>query len=260
MKLYHRLEGAPGAPVLVLSNSLGTTLELWDTNLEALTAHLRVLRYDQRGHGRSPVPRAPYDVGDLGRDVLQLLDEIEIGRASFCGLSLGGAIGLWLGANAHDRFDRLVVACTAARFGSPAGWLARARTVRDRGLRAISGLVLERWFTPTLRHNEPELVRRFRRMLETTAPEGYASCCEAIARWDFGERLEGVRVPTLVIAAADDPATPPAEGRAIADRISGAELAVIENAAHLANVERPPEFSTLVLAHLGLTVHAGRPT
>jgi 3-oxoadipate enol-lactonase len=260
MKPHHLLEGLPSAPALVLSNSLGTRLELWDTNVLALAERFRVIRYDHRGHGRSPAPPGPYDVEHLALDVLELLDDLEIERASFCGISLGGAIGLWLGANAPDRLDRLVVVCSAARFGEPAGWLERARTVREHGLPSISEAVLARWFTPRFEREMPELVDRFRRMLEATPREGYASCCEAIARWDFRERLEEVRVPTLVVAAADDPATPPADARAIADGIPGAVLAVVEDAAHLVNVERPTQFSALALEHLSIAAQTGRPS
>jgi 3-oxoadipate enol-lactonase len=260
MKLHHRLDGPHGAPALVLSNSLGTTLELWDPNVPPLAAHFRVIRYDHRGHGRSEPPTEPFEVEQLALDVVELLDELGIERASFCGTSIGGAIGLWLGANAAERLDRLVVACTAARFGEPAGWLERARTVREHGLATISERVVDRWFTPSLRARDPELVERFRRMLEATPPEAYARCCEAIARWDFRERLEEVRVPTLVVAAAEDPATPLEEGRAIADGVPGAELAVLAQAAHLANVERPVEFSALALEHLGVAAHTGRPS
>ena len=237
MKPHHLVAGLPGAPPLVLSNSLGTTLELWDRNVPALVEHFRVIRYDHRGHGRSPAPPGPYDVEQLALDVLELLDELEIERTSFCGLSLGGAIGLWLGVNAAERLDALVVACSAARFGEPAGW-----------------------FTPSLRGSDPELVDRFRRRLEATRPEGYARCCEAIARWDFRDRLDEVRVPTLVLVAAEDQAAPPEEGRAIAEGVPGAALAFVEEAAHLANVERPAEFSALALEHLGAAARTGRPS
>jgi 3-oxoadipate enol-lactonase len=260
MKPHHLVEGLPSAPALVLSNSLGTTLELWDLNVLALAEHFRVIRYDHRGHGRSPSPAGPYDVEQLALDVLELLDELQVERASFCGISLGGAVGLWLGANAADRLDRLVVACSSARFGEPAGWLERARTVREHGLRAISQAVVARWFTPEFERELPALVARFRRKLEAMPPEGYASCCDAIARWDFRDRLGEVRVPTLVVTAMEDPATPPAEGRAIAEGVPGAELVVIEDAAHLANVARPVEFSALVIEHLRTATQTGRPS
>ena len=260
MKPHHLVAGLPGAPPLVLSNSLGTTLELWDRNVPALVEHFRVIRYDHRGHGRSPAPPGPYDVEQLALDVLELLDELEIERTSFCGLSLGGAIGLWLGVNAAERLDALVVACSAARFGEPAGWLTRASAVREHGMRAISEGVVERWFTPSLRGSDPELVDRFRRRLEATRPEGYARCCEAIARWDFRDRLDEVRVPTLVLVAAEDQAAPPEQGRAIAEGVPGAALAFVEEAAHLANVERPAEFSALALEHFGAAARTGRPS
>jgi 3-oxoadipate enol-lactonase len=252
MMLYHRLEGPETAPVLVLASSLGTTLELWDTNVDALAERFRVLRYDHRGHGRSLVPEGPYAVSGLADDVLELLDEHGIGNVSWCGISLGGAVGLWLAATAPERLDRLVVACSSARFGPSDAWLDRARVVRESGLGAISGAVVERWFTPGFRRDEPEIVERFRVMLEATPPEGYAACCEAIAGWDFRDRLGEVSVPTLVVSAEDDPATPPEHGRELTEGIPGAESAIVAGAAHLANVERPDELSRLVLQHLAV--------
>ena len=148
LKLRHRLEGPDGAPVLLLANSLGTTLELWDQNVDAWTPNVRVLRYDARGHGGSDVPPGPYSLELLGRDALGLLDELGIERASFCGVSLGGATGLWLAANAPERIDRLVVACSSARFGEPTGWHERAELARTEGMEAIADAVVSRWFTP----------------------------------------------------------------------------------------------------------------
>lgn len=252
MMLYHRLDGPETAPVLVLASSLGTTLELWDANVDVLAEHFRVLRYDHRGHGRSPVPDGPYEVSDLAGDVLELLDEHGVGNVSWCGISLGGAVGLWLAANASERIDRLVVACSSARFGPAEAWNDRARLVRESGLGAISGTVVERWFTPRFQRDEPEVVERFRAMLEATPAEGYAACCEAIAGWDFRERLGEIAVPTLVVSARDDPATPPEHGRLLAGNIPHAEVATISGAAHLANVERPDELSRLVLHHLAV--------
>ena len=259
MRLHHRLDGPEDAPVLVLSSSLGTTLELWDANVGALAERCRVLRYDHRGHGSSPVPPGPYGVEELGRDVLELLGELELGRVSFCGISLGGAVGLWLAATAPERLDRLVVACSSARFGPSESWLERAATVRAEGVTAISEAVVGRWFTPALTSADPGLVDRFRRMLEATPAEGYAACCEAIAGWGFEARLGEVSVPTLVVSAAQDPATPPEHGRVIADGVPGARLAIVEGAAHLVNVERPDEFARLVLSHIGTGRRVGEP-
>jgi 3-oxoadipate enol-lactonase len=252
VNLHHQLEGPAAAPVLVLAHSLGTTLELWDPNVPNLARHVRVLRYDQRGHGRrSPVPPGPYTVEELASDLLELLDELGLERVAFCGISLGGAVGLWLGAEAPERIEKLVVACSSARFGPPEPWLERAEIVRAQGMSAISEAVVQRWFTSRLQRDNPELVSFYRRMLEATPPEGYAASCEAVAAWDFGERLPEVHIPTLVISAADDPSTPPEHGRRIAEGISAADLALVEHAAHLANVERSDEFCRLVARHVG---------
>jgi 3-oxoadipate enol-lactonase len=249
VKVRHRLEG-PGSTTLVLSGSLGTTLELWDSTVPSWES-LRLLRYDHRGHGRSAVPPGPYSVDELGRDVLELLDELDLERVSFCGLSLGGAVGLWLAANAPTRIDRLVLASTSARFGDAEPWLERAATVRAEGLEAVADSVLARWFTPSFAADRPGLVARHREMLVATPAEGYAACCEAIAGWDFRERLSEVAAPTLVIAAAEDPATPPEHGRLLAERIPGAELVIVPRVAHLANIEQPETFAALVGGHLG---------
>ncbi len=208
MSLHHRLEGG-GARTLVLSGSLGTTLELWDGNVGALSSQYRLLRYDHRGHGGSPVPPGPYTVEDLAEDVLELLDELGLERVSFCGLSLGGAVGMALAIRAPERLERLILCCTSARFGEPETWVERARTVRAAGLEAIVDTVFERWFTPAFRATRPEVVERFREQFVATPREGYAGCCDALARWDARANLGSIAVPTLAIAAADDPATPP---------------------------------------------------
>jgi 3-oxoadipate enol-lactonase len=252
VRLHHRFDGPPDAPVLVLSSSLGTTLELWDVNVGALADRFRLLRYDHRGHGASPLQEGPYTVAVLAGDVLELLDEHGLERVSFCGLSLGGAVGLWLGAFGAERIDRLVVACSSARFGPPEGWLERAVTVRSEGVSPIAETVVGRWFTKDFARREPDLVDHYRRMLEATPPEGYADCCEAIAAWDFRKSLGEVRVPSLVISASDDPSTPVEHGRLIAESVPGAELAIVDGAAHLANVAQPAEFARLVLRHLGM--------
>ena len=250
MRIDHRLDGPADAPVLVLANSLGTELELWAPNLPAWTGQFRVLRYDQRGHGGSDVPSEPYAVEALGRDVLELLDSIGAERASFCGLSLGGATGMWLAANAPDRMDRLVLACTSARFGEPEPWLERARIVRSEGMGAIVDRQLERWFTPGFAEERPEVVACYRRMLLSTPAEGYARGCEAVAAWDFRASLEAIRAPTLVVAGEDDPATPPEDGSFLAERIAGARLVVLPAAAHLANVQQAESFAELVTRHV----------
>jgi 3-oxoadipate enol-lactonase len=251
VELHHRLEGPEYAPVLVLANSLGTTLSMWDDQAPALRDRFRLLRYDHRGHGCSPVPPGPYGIEDLGRDVLALLDRLGFERVSFCGLSLGGMVGIWLAGEAAERVDRLVLCCTSARFAPPETWEERAQTVREDGLGAIADAVLERWFTPDFRTYRPDALEWAGRMLRETPAEGYAGCCEAIRDADMRDRLGAVCAPTLVIAGADDPAAPPEQAELISRSIPDARLVVIGQAAHLANVERPEEVTRAVLGHLG---------
>ena len=244
-RLYHRIDGPDGAPVLVLSNSIGTTHELWDQQITAFAERFRVLRYDQLGHGRSEVPPGPYTVEGLGGELLALLDELGIERFSYCGLSLGGAVGQWLGATVPERIDRLLLAGTSAYFGPPERWIERAAFVRAGGLAEVAAGSMERWFTA----NFGGWVR-WRDALAATPPEGYASCCDALALWDFRSELIGVSVPTLVVVGAQDPATTSADAELIADAIPGAKLVVIPGAAHLVNVEQPEAFTAAVLDHL----------
>ena len=225
-------------PVLVLPSSLGTTTDLWDRNVGHWADSFELVRYHLRG--RTSVER-------LGRDLLEVLDASGVDRASICGLSLGGAAAMWAAASEPERVDRLVLACTSARFGEPEQWLERAATVREDGLEPIAASIVARWFTPAA---PPELVAPFRRQLVATPAEDYARCCEALARWDFRDRLSEIRAPTLVVAGADDPATPPEHAQLLAERIPRARLVVIDGAAHLANVEQPERFSRLVADHL----------
>ena len=250
MELHHRLDGPEDAPVLMLSNSLGTALEMWDEPLPTLAGQFRVLRYDQRGHGRSPAPPGPYTIAELGRDALELLDRIGLERVSFCGTSLGGMTGMWLAAGAPERIDRLALCCTSAHLPPRERWTERAATVRAEGVQAVADAQLERWFTPALAERRPDVVERTRRALLATSPEGYAGCCEAIAAHDLRQELGSIRAPTLVLAAADDPATPPEHGRLIADAVADARLVVLERARHLAVVERAEESAHELLGHL----------
>ncbi|MEK6228854.1 MAG: 3-oxoadipate enol-lactonase [Actinomycetota bacterium] len=251
VSLHHVVEGPDDAPAVVLGCSLGTPLEMWDDQAPALAEQLRLIRIDTRGHGRSPVPGGPYSIADLGSDVLVLLDRLGIERASVVGLSLGGMVGMWLGVNAPERVDRLALCATSAGFRDPAAWRDRAAKVRAGGTVAVADAVLERWYTPAMESERPEAVTRLRSMLLDTPAEGYAGCCEAIADHDLHGRLFEIRAPTAVIAGAEDPVAPPDAMRAdIADAIPGARMQVIEDARHLANVERSDRFTELLLAHL----------
>jgi 3-oxoadipate enol-lactonase len=247
VELHHRFDGPEDAPVLMLSNSLGTTLEMWDDQVPQLAERFRVLRYDQLGHGHSPVPPGPYSIAELGGHALALLDELELKRVSFCGVSLGGMMGMWLAINAPDRIDRLALCSTSAHMPPPETWAERAATVRSEGMAALVDATLERWFTPAAAE---ERVERARQGLLATPAEGYAGCCEAIAAHDLRGELGSIRAPTLVIAAEDDPSTPPDHGGLIADAVEGARLEVLPNARHLIAAERPDEVAALVLDHL----------
>jgi 3-oxoadipate enol-lactonase len=248
---HHVVEGDPAAPPIVLSASLGTPHALWDPQVPALARRLRVLRYDHRGHGASPVPPGPYDLRDLGRDVLDLLAAQGIERASFCGASLGGMTGMWLAACAPARVDRLVLVCTSAYLPPPEAWAERAAAVLEAGTTAVvADAVVARWLTPRYAAAHPELVARLERTLAATPAEGYAACCGAIARMDLRGDLRRIRAPTLVIAGADDRATPPEHAERIAAGIDGARLEILSPAAHLANLEQAEAVTRLILDHL----------
>jgi 3-oxoadipate enol-lactonase len=244
VSLHYRLDGDDAAPVVLLSGSLGSALDMWDAQLPALAPSFRVLRYDHPGHGGSPVAEVE-GIGGLARDVAELLDELGVGRVSACGLSLGGAVALRLALDAPERVDRLVLASTSARFGPPETWQERADTVRERGMEAVVGGVRERWFTPEF----PD-VRRFEETMLATDPEGYARCCEAIRDWDARDELGAMTAPTLVVSATHDPSTPPEHGEELAAGIRDASLLVVDGAAHLVNVQCPDVFNDALLAHL----------
>jgi len=254
MKLGYRIDGPEGRPPLVLAASLGTTLELWDPQLSTLAEDFQVVRFDHPGHGRSPIRDAPVTVESLADDVVELLDTLEFERVSFCGLSLGGMVGMALALRAAERLDRLVLCCTAAYLGPVEGWHERAGIVRARGTSAIANAVLGRWFTERFRAEHPDPVAHCRQMLEGIRPEGYAACCEAIARWDARSEVGAIQAPTLVISGADDVATPPTDGAFLAGSIRGADLTILSDCAHLANVEQPALFTQALLGHL--QIHA----
>jgi len=223
---------------VVLCGSLGSTSAIWDGQAAPLAGR-RVVRVEHPGHDGAP-PAAVRTVADLAERTLELVGDE---RFSFVGLSLGGAVGMQLALSAPERLDKLVLACTSARFGEPAGWSERAELVRAEGLEAIVDAVLARWFSGGAPNG-------FREMFLATDRESYARCCDALSRWDVRGELGAIETPTLVIAGEHDPSTPPEQGELIASRIPGARFAVIAQAAHLANVERPDEFNQLLEEHL----------
>ena len=245
-KFAYRWDGPPGAPVLVLSNSLGTDYSMWDVQMPMLQRCFRVLRYDSRGHGVSAVPPGPYTIEMLGRDALALLDALAVRQAHFCGLSLGGMVGMWLAAHCPERIDRLALCNTAARMGPPQFWDARIEAVRREGLATTSASIVARWFTPAFFAAEPATVETMRRMLARMPTDGYIACCEAIRDMDQREALPRIRAKTLVLAGSDDAAATPADGRYLAETIPGARYLELPTA-HLSNIEAPQPFNDALI-------------
>jgi 3-oxoadipate enol-lactonase len=244
-----RIDGPADAPVLVLSNSLGTNLGMWDAQIPALTGRFRVLRYDSRGHGASDVTTGPYSIERLARDVLILLEGLKIERAHFCGLSIGGMVGMWLGAQAADRLDRLVLCNTSPKIGSPEMWKARIESVRKGGVLGIADAMLGRWFTASFLERSPEQAARMRAMMVATSTDGYVATCAAIRDMDQWQSIAAISCPTLVIAGTHDVATPTADGRRMVEVIPGARYVELD-AAHISNVEVPGAFTAAVLDFL----------
>lgn len=238
------LDGAADAPVLVLSNSLGTTLEMWDRQAQTLSQTYRVLRYDTRGHGQSVITPGPYSFSQLGDDVLAILDALKIERARFCGLSMGGHIGLWLAIHAAARFVGVVVCNSAAKIGTEQGWQERATLVQQGGVAAMQELADSapgRWFTPAFIRAEPQVVQIAQQWLAHTSPEGYAANCHALGSSDLRSELGRIRVPLLLLAGESDPVTTVADAKAMQQAIMRAKLATIA-ASHLSNLEAPQAF------------------
>jgi len=246
---HYRIDGNVESPPLVLAHGLGLDLSMWAPQMPALTRRFRVLRYDVRGHGRSPVADGECTIESLGRDVLALLDREGVDRAHFCGFSMGGQIAQWLGIHAGDRLDRLVLAHTGARIGTEALWDERIATVRAHGMPAISMAAMERWFTPRFLAAEPDVVAEMKAVFERTPAEGYVRCCAAIRDADFRHALQRIAAPTLVIAGTLDPATTLDDGRFLAANLSSARLVEIP-CAHCSNVELPDAFTKAVLDFL----------
>ena len=241
--------GPADAPVVVLSNSLGATRAMWDPQVPALAERYRVLTYDTRGHGDSPAPAGPYTLDDLVDDVVALLDEVGAERAHVVGLSLGGMTGLRLAAREPDRIDRLAVLCTSAK-PVPGPFLERAAAVRSGGTAPLASAVAARWLTPRFAAANPDLLARLEAMIAGADDQGYAACCEVVARLDLRADLARISAPTLVISGADDVALPPEHQRAIAEGIADAVQLTVQPGAHLANLEQPQQISAALLAHL----------
>jgi 3-oxoadipate enol-lactonase len=243
------LDGPENKPPLMLSNSLGTNLHMWDWQIPELTKHFRVIRYDSRGHGQSGAPDGPYSIDELGRDALAIMDALELEQVHWMGLSKGGMIGQWLLTHAPERIGRAVLANTGSHMPPPDLWNQRIRTALDKGMEELTPGVIERWFTPEFRAREPETVQKIVRMLHTTPAHGYAGSCSAIRDMDQRESIRSVTNPVLVVVGSRDPATPPEMGKRIADTIRGARIVTLD-AAHLSNIEQADAFNQAVIDFL----------
>lgn len=243
------VSGSDSAPALMLSNSLGTNLHMWDDQTGEWSRHFRVIRYDRRGHGGSDAPPGPYSMERLGRDVLSILDAVGIDKTHWCGLSMGGMVGQWLGANAPERIGKLILSNTNFYYDDKKPWEDRIRFLRDNPIEKLAGPSMERWFTAGFRDQAPQTIARMTEIFLTSNRTGYIACCEAIRDMDFRATNSAIAAPTLVIVGAQDQATPPAQGETIARQIKGARLVSID-AAHIANVEQPAAYTKAVLDFL----------
>ncbi|TWI29285.1 3-oxoadipate enol-lactonase [Paracoccus sulfuroxidans] len=242
-RLHYRIDGAEGdKPWLTFCNSLGTDLQMWDAQIADLSQEFRVLRYDRRGHSGSGTPPPPYSLSDLGSDVVALWDALSIERSHFCGLSIGGLTGQWLGIHAPSRLDRLILCATAARIGTVESWTTRRTEVEAQGLQPLVPATAERWFTPTFRQTHPEAVDAILKAFVTTSVEGYAGCCAALAGADLRPSLSRISAPVLAISGDDDPVCPPADLEAIAKGVQNGRHVSLPGR-HIVNLEAAPQFN-----------------
>ncbi len=249
LRMHYQLDGPAAAATLLLSNSLGTNLSLWEPQLPTFARDFRVLRCDYRGHGQTSATPGEYSVELLARDVLRLLDALKLDRVHFCGLSIGGMIGMWLAANAPERLNKLVLCDTAPKIGNADGWNARIKAVREGGTKSVSDAVVERWFTPDFHAKNPDVVAKNKAMIDGTSTDGYAGSCAAVRDFDFWAKVGEIKAPTLVIAGTHDAAVPPADAQKLAHAIPGARYTEL-SAAHISNIEDAARFTAEVSAFL----------
>ena len=247
--IHYEVEGPENKPVLMLCNSLGTTLHMWDPQVSALRQHFRLVRYDRRGHGKSGVPAGPYNMEMLGRDALAVLDAAKVENTSWCGLSMGGMVGMWLGANAPQRVSRLILSNTSAYFPDKEIWNGRIKTLKEKGLQAIVGGTMERWFTKDFRDRDPKTMQWMIDMFLATKAEGYIACGEAVRDMDHREIIKSIKAPTMIIAGRHDAGTTVEMAEFVRSRIPHASLTLMDTA-HIANVEQPHEYADKMIGFL----------
>ncbi len=243
------IEGRDGGPTLMLSNSLGATLQMWEPQMAVLTKLFRVVRYDRRGHGKSAAPPGPYSMQRFGKDVVAILDDLNIEKVDWCGLSMGGMVGQWLGANAPLRIGKLILANTSCYYPDPTNWNNRIKAVKEGGIVSVADGVIATWLTADFRERSPQIAARLKAMLIATPVQGYLACCEALSKLDQRELLPRIKAPTLVIAGRHDAATPVEAGEYIRSHIPGASMTLLD-AAHISNVEQPHDFTEAVAGFL----------
>lgn len=229
-------------PALIFSNSLGTQFSMWKAQVEALKKQFYIICYDTRGHGESTAPTGPYTLEQLGQDVIHLMDHLEIEKADFCGISMGGLTGQWLAIHYPERFKHIVVCNTAAKIGQESAWNERAKLVREQGLEPIASTAASRWFTEPFIQSNTAVIAKLSNDLGAGSPEGYASCCEALAKADLTTEISQIRVPMLVIAGTLDPVTTVADGQYLVNQIRNSALFEIE-ASHISNIEQAHVFT-----------------
>lgn len=247
--LHYATFGDSHHPALIFSNSLGTNYHMWQPQIDALQNDYFIICYDTRGHGKSSAPKGPYSLDELGQDVIDLLDHLNIDKAFFCGISMGGMTGQWLALNYANRFHHLMLCNTAAKIGNEVAWTDRAQLVREQGLDPIAATAASRWFTAGFIDTHPEVVQTLSDTLAAGSSEGYASCCEALAVADTREQLKDIDVAITVVAGSKDPVTTVADGQYMVERLPNATLATID-ASHISNIEQPEVFNQLVRQHL----------
>jgi len=249
MTLHHELTGPANAPCIVLSTSLGARMQMWQPQMQALTQHFRVLRYDMRGHGDSPSLEGPYAIAGLGHDVLRLLDQHNIQRAHFCGISLGGVIGQWLGIHTPDRIGHLILCNTAAKVGTDEGWQKRIADVRTSGMASIADTLISRWFTAPFVAANPDIIASIREGMLTCNPEGYVACCRALQHNDLSSNIAAIAAPTLIVAGEHDVVCTPADSAYLQAHIPNSQMHTL-SAAHLSTIEAAEQFNQTLLRFL----------
>jgi len=244
-QINYQTFGDTSKPAIVFSNSLGTNFSMWQSQIDVFQKDYFVICYDTRGHGASTAPKGPYTIEQLGQDVVNLLDHLNIEKAAFCGISMGGLTGQWLAIHRPEHFSHVIICNTAAKIGQESAWLDRASLVREHGLAQIASTAAGRWFTEAFVQSNPDIVAKLSNDLSAGSIEGYASCCEALAKADVREQLKNIIVPVLIVAGQQDPVTTVKDGEFMQERIPRSQLTEID-ASHISNIEQPDAFNRII--------------